>query len=305
MKNILNKFSRNRSSIAAWGWWQGGNLGDNWIKQVMAKAFKGVRFIDTDTSPENFKKYKFVICGGGGLFIRGVHHDWEKATGVPFGAIGLGAEFKHKTNAALKLSQAAKFFFVRDLHSKECMNLDEKHKSYDMTFFDPLPILKKTNFNKVLFIWRDPEELLAYDDFNQYIGKPSTKKQWMEILDNNFQTVCGNTFSTTENPIRSITDDVGFVVSSRYHGILAAIQRGIPCIGIDLCPKTRALLRESDLEKFCLKLNEVDALEEKIREARDNALLIRQKQLHFTEVANTKVVMDVQFALNKIARIIF
>ena len=45
-------------------------------------------------------------------------------------------------------------------------------------------------------------------------------------------------------------------------------------------------------------------LEKKINEGRDNAHLIRQKQLDFAAIANAKVTMDVNYALKKIRQII-
>ena len=53
--------------IAIWGWWQGNNLGDNWIKDVLNMIFPFAKFIDTRVT--DFKEYDFVICGGGGLFM--------------------------------------------------------------------------------------------------------------------------------------------------------------------------------------------------------------------------------------------
>ena len=97
---------------------------------------------------------------------------------------------------------------------------------------------------------------------------------------------------------------MGFIISARYHGILAAIQRGIPCIGIDLCPKIRSLLKESGLEEFCLKLNEVDKLEEKIKKCREDSERIREKQLDFVAIATAKVTEDVEFAMSRIKKVV-
>ena len=50
-----------------WGWWQGNNLGDNWIKKTLATIFPEAIFIDTGV--QEFEEDSFVVCGGGGLFI--------------------------------------------------------------------------------------------------------------------------------------------------------------------------------------------------------------------------------------------
>lgn len=304
MKKLRNIFLKKKGDIAIWGWWQGKNLGDNWIKEVMAKSFEDAIFIDTNTSIKNFRNYKFIICGGGGLFVRDVHDVWKRKSPVPFGVIGLGAEFRHKNQNAFILSKNAEFFFVRDQNSVDCMNLNEKNRSYDMTFFDPLPVSAKYNLDSVLFIWRPPSALLHYDDFKRYIGKVTEEKRWFEILKSKFNTIYRDNFITKKNNINDLTDNVGFIISARYHGILAAIQRGIPCIGIDLCPKIRSLLKESGLEEFCLKLNEVDKLEEKIKKCLEDSERIREKQLDFVAIATAKVKEDVEFAMSRIKKVV-
>jgi len=295
-----NLFFKRKRSLGIWGWWQGKNLGDIWIKQSMSHAFQGGSFLDTDTPVKDFNRYAFIICGGGGLFIRGTHESWNGKIPVSFGAIGLGAEFEHKNKKAYELSKTAEFFFVRDQYSVDCMHLSPNSRSYDITFFDPLPVLNELNKNNVLLIWRDPDELLKYMDFRKYIGATVERNKWIEVLENKFKTVLINDFNTDDNYIEALTNNIGLVVSARYHGIIAAIQRGIPCIGIDLCPKTRALLHEGGLDNFCLKINEISRLEEIITQCFDDTMAIKQRQLEFVETARTKIKKDIVLALSKI-----
>ena len=70
--------------LGIWGWWQGGNLGDNWIKKTLSSVFPEADFIDTRTT--DFSGYSFVICGGGGLFIKDVISPWNGySQDIPFG----------------------------------------------------------------------------------------------------------------------------------------------------------------------------------------------------------------------------
>ena len=297
---IRDFFIKNNKNLGIWGWWQGKNLGDIWIKQSMIKAFEGASFIDTETPRKYFNQYGFIICGGGGLFIRDVHESWKENIPVPFGVLGLGAEFKHKTTKACELSRTAEFFFVRDKYSVECMLLNPDSRSYDMTLFDPMPALKEFNRDNVLLIWRDPDELLRYKDFQEYIGLTTDIRAWQKTIQDRFKRLSIDDFNTEYNYIEELTSHVGFVISARYHGIIAAIQRGVPCIGIDLCPKTRALLNECGLSDFCLKLGEIDKLKDKIVQCFDEAKEIRQKQLLFVENARTKLEQDVSIARERI-----
>ena len=61
--------------LYVWGWWQGNNLGDNWIKKTLGHHFPNAIFVDT--SVQQFEKNSFVICGGGGLFIYDVISPWN------------------------------------------------------------------------------------------------------------------------------------------------------------------------------------------------------------------------------------
>ena len=53
--------------LGVWGWWQGGNLGDNWIKNIMKKAFPFAKCIPT--SILKFNGFDFIICGISSGFI--------------------------------------------------------------------------------------------------------------------------------------------------------------------------------------------------------------------------------------------
>ena len=123
--------------LAIWGWWQGGNLGDNWIKKVLSDIFPEACFINTNE--KEFSDYDFVICGGGGLYIYDTIRPWtEYSQNTPFGMLGLGAEFPHKSNNALELKEKSCFFYIRDQYSLDCMKIKDIPRSYDLTFYDPL-----------------------------------------------------------------------------------------------------------------------------------------------------------------------
>jgi hypothetical protein len=300
----ITPFSRKKykNQLAVWGWWQGNNLGDNWIKKSMSEHFKNAVFIDTNTNC--FQDFGFVICGGGGLFIRDVIHQWKKDINVPFGVIGLGAEFEHPDTKAIDLLKQSKFFYVRDRHSLLCMHLPISSLSYDVTFLSPLPSLAKSNDNSALFIWRDPDELLKYEDFRKYIGDVRKKQAWLNRLKPYFKNIYESTFHTNKCNIEEITNNISFIVSARYHGIVAAIQRGIPCIGIDLCPKIRSIMKDCGIEEFCLKLNDTDKIESLINDANRHKNEIVSLQCAYTKKAITGVLASVETAKNIISRYI-
>ncbi|RKY08006.1 MAG: hypothetical protein DRP56_04790 [Planctomycetota bacterium] len=290
--------SLHQKKVAIWGWWQGENLGDNWIKKTLARFFPEAVFIDT--REHNFEKYDFVICGGGGLFIRGVIPPWNKLPQVPFGMLGLGAEFAHPDDNARELAAKAEFFYLRDDYSVACMGVDPSARSYDLTFAGPLPTNSEPDFNKAFFVWRDPDKLFAYPDFEKYIGVDGDYTTWKTKLSGEFSRVKEDNFSTKQCGIEQLVSDCGFVISARYHGIVAAIQRGVPCIGIDLCPKIRSLMREAGLEEYCLKPGETGPLCHLIRKAKREHLDIRKKQSAYCSKARQAVLGHINSCVTSI-----
>lgn len=285
--------------IAIWGWWQGNNLGDNWIKKTLQELFPYAEFIDT--SIMDFSDYDFVICGGGGLYIYDVISPWKQyEQHMPFGMIGLGAEFKHTSDIAKRLSEQAKFFYVRDQYSFECMKLQNLPRSYDITFARPLDWLEReqVKMNQVFFVWRDGVELLKNEQFNHYIQYKDVKKDWESLVYTEFANVSADDFQTKEDNIEERIAGCGFVISGRYHGIMAAIQKGLPFIAIDICPKIRALVQECGLEEYCVKISEVDKVRGLIQKAKRDVDQIRDKELQYRMKA--KSVLDAQIQSAKV-----
>ena len=262
-------------------------MGDNWIRHILESYFPDAEFVPT--SETNFSEYNYIVCGGGGLFIYDVISPFDQIDiNVPFGIIGMGAEFEHESNLAKRLADKADFFIVRDKYSIDCMHLAEENTSYDVTFLKPLDILprEKVDLDSVFFVWRDGHELLKNRKFNAYIQYEDTYQEWVKRIGYNFSTIRKNDFQSNEYDILSLMENSGFVISGRYHGIVAAIQRGIPFVAIDICPKIRALLQECGLEEYCVKISEIDKIDALIQKAKDNIESIREREIKYTENAN-------------------
>ncbi len=177
---------------------------------------------------------------------------------------------------------------MRDKYSIDCMHLAEENTSYDVTFLKPLDILprEKVDLDSVFFVWRDGHELLKNRKFNAYIQYEDTYQEWVKRIGYNFSTIRKNDFQSNEYDILSLMENSGFVISGRYHGIVAAIQRGIPFVAIDICPKIRALLQECGLEEYCVKISEIDKIDALIQKAKDNIESIKEREIKYTENAN-------------------
>lgn len=292
-----------------WGWWQGNNLGDNWIKKTLSYYFPTADFIET--SIQSFEEYDFVICGGGGLFVYDVISPWNNLTNkilkkTSFGMLGLGAEFPHDSNTALNVYNKAKFFYVRDQYSLDCMHLSHIERSYDITFSKPLNRVEESEINteKLFFVWRDGHELLQNDKFNKYIQNGSSKEEWDEHLRGKFADIVEDDFQTNGDNIEERIEGCGFVVSGRYHGVVAAIQKGLPFIAIDICPKIRALLEECGLVKYCVKISEIEKVDALINDALTNIDAIRKKELAYTTKANSVLQKQLKYAKLEVMKVI-
>lgn len=270
--------------LGIWGWWQGNNLGDNWIKNVLKSFFPSAEFLPT--SVQDFNGYDYIICGGGGLFIYDVISPFkEHKLKVPYGILGMGAEFEHDTDTALKISKEADFFYVRDQYSVECMHLPKECKSYDITFLKPLPLCDEVNLENLYLVWREGRDLIKNDKFKEYIRYDDVFENWNKVIEKNFSCVKKNDFQTSDWNLLDDISDSGFVISGRYHGIVAAIQRGIPFIAIDICPKIRALVKECGLEEYCIKISEIEKVDSLIKRAKSEIEHIRKKEMRYRKEA--------------------
>tara|TARA_Y100000034_G_scaffold69476_2_gene83894 strand:+ start:729 stop:1637 length:909 start_codon:yes stop_codon:yes gene_type:complete len=283
--------------IGVWGWWQGRNLGDNWILLSMKKAF-GEDIIPIDTSVRNFitpNRFDFVICGGGGLFVSDVHKPWNcKNISVPYGIFGMGTEFGADLSEIDYLNTNSRFFYVRDRMTCEKFNLNKEiNLSADVTFIDPIRISENDKGNDILFIWRknNLHKLLRKKIWVDYIGKYNTREEWLDVVSSFGRNIREHSFDTESNEIESFMSNIGCVISQRYHGVVAAIQTGTPCIAIDICPKINSIMKDCGLSEYCIKIGDISKLSLLYKKCMNSREDIRGKMENFTEV-NRKLVIS-------------
>lgn len=301
-KTIHKKLFKNR--LAIWGWWQGENLGDQWIKKCLTKIFPHAVFIDTDET--NINDAGFLICGGGGLWIDDVHPTFKDKLPLHYGIIGLGAEFSYPDNSAQSIARKAEFFFVRDRHSLDCMHIKNIEPSRDITFAFPLEWLSDEEINpeKLFFTWRDGEIFTKNqkDNFVNYGRYKQNYTEFLNKIDKNFSFIKFDDFQVYADNIEERIAGSGFVISGRFHGIIAAIQKGLPCIAIDICPKIRALMKDCGLEEYCIKMDEADKLDFLINKAKKELKTIRKKQYEYRKNAINIIQQDIKTAKEKVER---
>ncbi len=297
---IYNIKKPDKSKLAIWGWWQGKNLGDNWIMQTNRMLFPQAVFIDTMFKDIN--DFGYVLIGGGGLFINSVIPPWNNKVEVPFGVWGLGAEFPHTSNDILKLSEMAEFFYARDKKSYELMGIPVRECSYDVTFAIPLDwCLEERNMGKVLFIWYE-EDIRQSELYNIYTCNEDFYFNCLQILYQKFSNIEINNFRTLDYNVENIISDCGVIISGKYHGIVAAVQRGIPCIAIEMSTKLRDIMNDCGLGEYCITTLEIEKLPYLIDKINKEYNIIRQKQYAYRNKANQRMLRCYEKIKRKISK---
>ena len=274
-----------KNNIGVWGWWGNNNLGDNWILSVMKEIF-GYNLIPVSDSIKDFSGFDFMLCGGGGLFAEKVKSPWNTKICIPHGVFCIGTEHGANKKEIANLIDSSKFFYVRDKMTANKFGIEDMNLvSGDATFYNPISFLKENKNKKdILFIWRyDFEKLYNYlPIWKQYIGTASTKKFWIQGLSSigNLRYV---SFKTSKDNPLLLFKNAKMVVSQRFHGIVAAIQLGIPCIALDICPKNKAIMDECGLSDYCVKIGEYSKIEELYTRCMDERENIKEKMFNYTK----------------------
>ncbi len=306
LKITYNTKCNFKDRLIIWGWWQGKNLGDQWIKSCMQRLFPNAVFVYT--TEKRINKAGFIICGGGGLWHDDIHKVFKQKIKKPFGVIGLGAEFEFPDKKANKLKDKAKFFYVRDQYSLSCMHINDVQPSVDITFSYPLKWMEQNelNTNNLFFVWRDGKIFKEYnlEKFINYGHYKNNLNDFEKIISANFNKIIYDDFQVYADNIEKRIENCGFVISGRYHGIIAAIHKGIPCIAIDICPKIRALMNDCGLNEYCIKMDEADKLDSLIKKAKENTEKIRQKQYEYRKNAIETITQNIKFAKKEVNKYI-
>lgn len=279
--------------IGVWGWWQQSNLGDNWILDTMFKIFGG-NIVPVISNTKKFTGFDFIICGGGGLFSEKVHPPWNDKILTPHGVFCLGTEHGVNEMEIEKLYKSAAFFYVRDKMTYNYFGIHDPDIIVgDVTFYDPvinpkrwalLPAGKKSWANSnITLIWRhDFKSLYKHSKvWKKYIGEFMYSSAWEKELAKRGPVSTLDFLTDRHDPLPYI-ENASVIVSQRYHGVIAAMQVGIPVIAIDVCPKIRAIMQEADLNDFCIKVTEFEKAPALFDRCKDEQEIILEKMHTFT-----------------------
>jgi hypothetical protein len=226
-----------------------------------------------------------MICGGGGLFAEEVKPPWNtNRIRIPHGIFCLGTEHGVNREEILRLYYSSSFFYVRDKMTHDHFYLqDQDSVAGDVTFYDPIPTQKIKDNQNITLIWRyDFKSLYKHSKkWSEYIRAYTQQDIWEKELAKKGPVSTLDFRTGSPSPLPYI-EEASVIVSQRYHGVILAIQAGIPIIAIDVCPKIRSIMQESDLNDFCIKVTEFEKAPALFDRCKDEQEIILEKMHTFT-----------------------
>ena len=280
--------------LGIWGWWGQKNLGDNWILSTMQEMFRKYEIIPLSDTTLDFSPYNldFVILGGGGLFAERVKPPWNspQSIKIPYGVFSLGTEHGVDKTEIRNLKEKAIFFSVRDAMTAKKFGFapNEVDIIPDATFYKPIRSTSCID-GHISLIWRnDLRTLHRYSStWTEYVGGLTAKEDWIAELKKvapNIKIKDVDFYTEKTSPYTDLRGSI-MIISMRYHGVIAAVQMGVPCIAIDVCPKIKALMEALKLEDLAIKVGDLHKLEKIYALCTDESVSSIKKMRYFTERA--------------------
>jgi len=305
---------KTRKKIGIAGWWGGRNIGDEYIKYSLRKAFKKdfkIKFIEIPFNLNfwhlrNINHLDFLIIGGGGLFTKapphpfGAFNEWGRHLKIPFGFLGVGVqEISDKYKSIIEeLVERSVFFVVRDTGSFNLMNSvlssSKILKAPDLTFLYPYQTQRNVAKDKIgvnLRVWNFDKER-TYDNYKwcQAINRLDGNKKtiplsFKETLDD--REAMGDIHGIKNSDFNiNLYEDINIMIGMRLHSLIFAVQNSIPVIGIAYTPKVERFFSELNLKEFCLKIDEFIRLNDTFQEASKRHKEISKKLKQYTFNSN-------------------
>jgi polysaccharide pyruvyl transferase WcaK-like protein len=264
--------------IAVFGYYHHLNYGDDRLGQALVHALypHTVVLLPHNQPPPPLDWFDFVLIGGGGLVWERVGIwanvvTWLTQSKKPFGVVGLGI---NELNADLKpdllwMVEHAQIFAVRDRKSHALLDFHPKAVVMpDLTWMIPYPLRDASQINESIALsvaskhpqgydpmqWRDV--LMALDQvvpFPLRFGNHHDSDIFQRL---GFETV-------TEFSIEPLYR-CRFLIATRFHSVVFALQIGVPFVAILYDDKVRRLLEDQGLADLGLEIDQMAQLPSKI-----------------------------------------
>lgn len=265
--------------IAVFGYYHHLNYGDDRIGQALVNALypHTVVLLPHNQTPPALDWFDFVLIGGGGLVWErvGIWANpiaWLSKSKKPFAVVGLGI---NELNADLKpdllwMVEHAALFAVRDRKSHELLDFHPQAIVMpDLTWMIPYPLRGN--------ILVQPTVALSVASKHPQGYNPLDWKSAIDRLDSTvpFPLRFGRNHDSdifAQLDFDSIPQEFSieplyqcrYLIATRFHAAVFALQVGIPFVAILYDDKVRRLLADLSLEDLGLEFNEFDKLQAKL-----------------------------------------
>jgi len=301
-------------------------------------AVEAVEFFDLHDNAINgptdrFDAYDLVIIGGGGLILsQHNYHDFIRSIKTKMLTIGVSVEgglVGNRGSFAQALIDRSLAVLVRDTASYAALkNLDRDCKvrvSTDLTFLEPYELsdtpkseilgvnlfpkvirqgLNILGFNlgsKVINFQRVMQDLSASFKLSPiplYCVAQPAKLAVRQMNDVNYLK---RYFSAVPEKFdHSAIDNCSVFISMRLHGVIFAIQKGIPAITLGSYPKQVNFMKEVGLQNVVVDPQKLQQLPEAVSYVEKNSEDIADKLREYRHKATTQIRQDLIEVMNLI-----
>lgn len=269
--------------IIVLGYYHKGNLGDDILEKAITRLLGDcdLTFCGDLPTAATLNEFDHVILGGGSVWPNSGFNSLvlKRRLKTPFSLLGISCRAVIDPTITARVLEEARVIIVRDLLTKEAFQNESKIRvAPDLSWLQPLPIADPAPISCAALNLRswgtsdwDPRAVVEVtrSAFSNVIALPfyhgvpragtpdaATDLHILSQAGLPYAVVC---------PVCGI-GRVGVVVAMRFHALVLAAQSGVPFVGFDYHPKTRAFFKEIGLSQFCLPLNDLDGLRRALKE---------------------------------------
>jgi hypothetical protein len=287
-------------NIVVFGWYHHRNAGDDRIQYCISRWFDGhtLAFLPAGRPPsvDLLRTYDAAIIGGGGLILTdgGVFRNmarWVRAAGLPVALVGVSSE-----RLTTRLRQELREFldvcclaWFRDQGSLAAVGPHPRaFVAPDITWLYPFPWL--TGGDHAVAVCLRSRATLPVDAWRTVLAGLDRKVvPWPLYFElGGDADLLRRLLPGATVPEEFSLDPLGeaaTVVTSRYHGVVFALQAGRPAIAAGDAPKTQRFLAEHGLDQWGLPDGSPSALQRALDD------LDRRRSSVMTRVAELRAML--------------
>jgi polysaccharide pyruvyl transferase WcaK-like protein len=262
-------------NVAVFGWYHHQNAGDDRIQQCITRWLDGhtLAFLPAGRPPpiRLLRTYDAVILGGGGLIMKrgGMFRNmarWVRSTGIPAALVSVSVEESTpELRSELRaFMDVCCFAWFRDQGSLDVIG--EHPRAFvapDITWLYPFDVVQPKP-QGIAVCLRKQGDLIKETWQRTLLAFKQPLHPWPFYFENGGDAgVFEEMFPALHVPKEFSllpSQQASAVISGRFHGLIFALQMGLPVITVSSRPKVRRFLAEHDLERWCVPEDEPETL---------------------------------------------